>query len=364
MINANGYTVAGFTGSDRVSAHLPQFVEYDGKENCYLVPVCLAGESVATGYALIRMSHTWSIAYGNVTYHNKVCTVCDEYSKKEKHTVGEITRNADGVLGYICSDCGTFIPYHFVLDHSHTIAQFNTMLSAYGLTSTASNTAEAFYKYMDRNTFSTKTLILEYNGRDDTSLAHILVPVTGYGASTSYVAVYFVPHERMVYTPEGNTNFYDGFFTERHSAYCTGCNKSYQEGHVFDGSYQLVENPTLSVMILTQVCALCGQAVAVTYHMDDTTTYAAFSSLLRPYGFDYYKTNSYVKDEYYVAYGQFYERGGDYNASIDEDGDGIADYYLVEITTAENRTAVWTRPSLQMSKNPLKLMLPWAWMFS
>lgn len=338
LMSECGYTVAGFAGSNRVSSYLSQLVEYDGKEDCYLVPVCPTGESVATGYALIVMSHTWTIEYSNVTYHSKVCTVCVDCSKIEKHTVDSTTVNG-GVLGYVCADCGTFIPYHFEMDHTKTIAQFNTMLSAYGLTSTETNTGKKFYVYMDNNIFSERTLTLEYNGMI-VDLTHILVPVTGYGNSTYYVAVYFVPHELMVYSPIGSTNFYSGFFTGQHHATCTGCGKSYDEDHVFNGTYQLVENQELGEMILCKVCTRCGQAVAVTYEMNDQTKYSELSSLLQPYDFDYYKTAAYINDDYIVAFGQFAGRGGDYNPSIDVNADGIGDYYLVEVTTAANRTVV------------------------
>lgn len=338
-LSAYGYTVAGYVGTDRVSDYLSQLVEYSGKDDCYLVPVCPTGESEATGYALILMSHTWTITYSNVTYHSKVCTVCSSYSMKEAHTEGPITQNGN-VLGYVCADCGEFIPYHFELDHDKTIAQFNTMLSVYGLTSQEASTNKKFYQYMDSNSFSERTLTLAYNGNDNVALKHILVPVNGYGDSTYYVAVYFVPHERIIYSPTGNTSFYNGIFTEQHHAYCNGCGKTYDEDHVFDGTYRLVENQELGTMILCQVCTLCKQAVAVTYQMNDQTTNGTLGSLLQPYGFDYYKKAAYVNDDYTVAFSQFNGRGGDYNPSIDVNGDGIGDYYLVEVTTATNRTVV------------------------
>ena len=134
---------------------------------------------------------------------------------KAAHPDGPIAQNGN-VLGYVCADCGEFIPYHFELDHDKTIAQFNTMLSVYGLTSQEASTNKKFYQYMDSNSFSERTLTLAYNGNDNVALKHILVPVNGYGDSTYYVAVYFVPHERIIYSPTGNTSFYNGIFTEQH----------------------------------------------------------------------------------------------------------------------------------------------------
>ncbi|MBO4539588.1 MAG: hypothetical protein J5781_04875, partial [Clostridia bacterium] len=339
LTEAKGYSVVGFTGSDLVSERLNALTEYGTIENAYLVPVCPTGETDATGYVLVTITHAFTCTYENVTYHKKVCSVCG-YEERITHTVGQTIKDANDVLGYVCADCGEFIPYHFVMDHLNIIAEFNGLLPE-GWQSVETETSKKFYVYMDSHTFTTCELTLLYDGVNDTVLTHILVPVKGNNDETGYVAVYFIPHT-MVYDVLGDTDFYDGIFTTKHRAHCTepDCGKAYEGDHVFDGTYHLEMNSALGVMILTQTCIFCEQKVAVKYTFDDTTRYNAFNALLQPYGYTYYKTSSSVTGSNLVVYEQFSGKGGDYNTSVDVDGDGLDDYFIVEIAEKDNSAQI------------------------
>ncbi len=331
ILSGTGYVVATSAYANpsdhivTVADGLNSFVH--GDKTYLLLPIALVGAPDTTvGYAAVHLTHNFVYEYRNEDVHSVVCEFCHERTEVAHTPTERTTRMVGGmpVYGYICADCGEFVPYLMTVDHDTEVADFNDALSAYGLHYETSS------RFIWQVALTLGDSAPVYAGENGVVYA---VWTCGDGVGSAGVLVVFEGHgDKLSYSVEGDGD--EKYFSDEHIVTCDGENcGSYVEyaPHRFDDEYlwdvRSVGGKTYSY--LARRCLDCGQIVYVSYLFNESMTYGDLASVL-PTGYLYF--NSGYRDGDYLSCGTF-------------EGKDVSDYlsmcngyYPVPLCTNESAT--------------------------